>query len=83
LRIVAQRRLKLTREQVEGFYAVNSERAFFNDLCDFMCTGPVVVQVLEGEGAVAKNREVMGASHSGKPAFRRPSRTLSSSNSLE
>jgi nucleoside-diphosphate kinase len=63
LRIVAQRRLKLTREQAEGFYAVHSERAFFNDLCDFMCTGPVVVQVLEGEGAVAKNREVMGATN--------------------
>ena len=63
LRIVAQRRIKLTREQAEGFYAVHSERAFFNDLCDFMCTGPVVVQVLEGEGAVAKNREVMGATN--------------------
>ncbi len=63
LRIVAQRRLKLTREQAESFYAVHSERAFFNDVCDFMCTGPVVVQVLEGEGAVAKNREVMGATN--------------------
>lgn len=63
LRIVAQRRLKLTREQAESFYAVHSERAFFNDLCDFMCTGPVVAQVLEGEGAVAKNREVMGATN--------------------
>jgi len=63
LRIVAQRRLKLTREQAEGFYAVHAERAFFKDLCDFMCTGPVVVQVLEGEGAVAKNREVMGATN--------------------
>ena len=63
LRIVAQRRLKLTREQAEVFYAVHAERAFFNDLCDFMCTGPVVVQVLEGEGAVAKNREVMGATN--------------------
>jgi nucleoside-diphosphate kinase len=63
LRIVAQRRIKLTREQAEGFYAVHAERAFFNDLCDFMCTGPVVVQVLEGEGAIAKNREVMGATN--------------------
>ena len=63
LRIVAQRRIKLTREQAEGFYAVHAERAFFSDLCDFMCTGPVVVQVLEGEGAVAKNREVMGATN--------------------
>jgi len=63
LRIVAQRRLKLTREQAEGFYAVHSERAFFKDLCEFMSSGPVVVQVLEGEGAVAKNREVMGATN--------------------
>ena len=63
LRIVAQRRLKLTPEQAKGFYAVHSERAFFNDLCEFMCSGPVVVQVLEGEGAVAKNREVMGATN--------------------
>ncbi len=63
LRIVAQRRLRLNREQAEAFYAVHAERAFFNDLCDFMCTGPVVVQVLEGEGAIAKNREVMGATN--------------------
>ena len=48
LRIIAQRRLKLTREQAEGFYAVHSERAFFGDLCDFMSSGPVVAQVLEG-----------------------------------
>ncbi|MDC0033944.1 nucleoside-diphosphate kinase [Alphaproteobacteria bacterium] len=63
LRIVAQRRLKLTQEQAENFYAVHSERAFFNDLCDFMCSGPVVAQVLEGEGAITKNREVMGATN--------------------
>ncbi len=63
LRIIAQRRLRLTREQAEGFYAVHSERAFFNDLCEFMCSGPVVAQVLEGENAVAKNREVMGATN--------------------
>lgn len=63
LRVVAQRRLHLTREQAEGFYAVHAERAFFGDLCDFMCSGPVVVQVLEGEDAVARNREVMGATN--------------------
>ena len=63
LRIIAQRRLRLTREQAEGFYAVHAERAFFGDLCEFMCSGPVVAQVLEGEGAVAKNREVMGATN--------------------
>ncbi len=63
LRTIAQKRLRLTREQAEGFYAVHSERAFFSDLCEFMCSGPVVVQVLEGEGAVAKNREVMGATN--------------------
>lgn len=63
LRIIAQRRLKLTREQAEGFYAVHSERAFFNDLCEFMCSGPVVAQVLEGDGAVLKNRDVMGATN--------------------
>jgi nucleoside-diphosphate kinase len=63
LRIIAQRRIRLTRQQAEGFYAVHAERAFFNDLCDFMCTGPVVVQALEGEGAIAKNREVMGATN--------------------
>jgi nucleoside-diphosphate kinase len=63
LRIIAQKRLSLTREQAEGFYAVHAERAFFGDLCAFMCSGPVVVQVLEGEDAVAKNREVMGATN--------------------
>ena len=63
LRIVASKRLKLTREQAEAFYAVHAERAFFDDLCAFMISGPVVVQVLEGEGAVAKNREVMGATN--------------------
>jgi nucleoside-diphosphate kinase len=63
LRIVAQKRLRLTRQQAEGFYAVHKERAFFNDLCEFMCSGPVVAQVLEGEGAVARNREVMGATN--------------------
>ena len=61
LRIVAQKDLHLTREQAEGFYAVHLERPFYNDLCDFMTSGPVVVQVLEGENAIEKNREVMGA----------------------
>ena len=63
LRIVAQRRAMLTRAQAEGFYAVHKERPFFNDLCTFMTSGPVVLQVLEGENAVAKNREVMGATN--------------------
>mgnify|MGYP000639300819 CR=1 FL=1 len=61
LRIIAQKRLRLTREQAEAFYAVHAERSFFDDLCDFMISGPVVAQVLEGENAIAKNREVMGA----------------------
>jgi nucleoside-diphosphate kinase len=63
LRVVAQKRLRLTREQAEGFYAVHRERPFFRELVDFMISGPVVVQVLEGENAVAKNREVMGATN--------------------
>ena len=63
LRVVASKRIQMTREQAEGFYAVHKERPFFNDLCDFMTSGPVVVQVLEGENAVARNREVMGATN--------------------
>ena len=63
LRIVAQRRIKLTREQAEAFYGVHRERQFFDSLCSFMTSGPVVVQVLEGDGAVANNREVMGATN--------------------
>jgi len=63
LRIVAQKRLKMSRQQAEGFYAVHKERPFFNDLCTFMTSGPVVVQVLEGDNAVAKNREIMGATN--------------------
>ena len=63
LRIVAQRRLQLNRQQVEGFYVVHKDRSFFNDLCDFMCSGPVVVQVLEGELAISKNRELMGGTN--------------------
>ena len=63
LRIIGQKRLHLTRAQAEGFYAVHSERAFFGELCDFMTSGPVVVQVLQGENAVLKNREIMGATN--------------------
>lgn len=63
LRIVAQRRIQLTREKAEAFYGVHSERPFFNDLVAFMTSGPVVVQVLEGEDAVALNRSVMGATN--------------------
>jgi nucleoside-diphosphate kinase len=68
LRIVAQKRVRLTRAQAEGFYAVHKARPFFNDLCTFMTSGPVVVQVLEGENAVARNREVMGATDPSKAA---------------
>ena len=63
LRIVAQKRLHLTQQQAETFYEVHKERAFYKDLVAFMTSGPVVVQVLEGEGAIAKNREVMGATN--------------------
>lgn len=63
LRVVAQRRIRMTREQAEGFYAVHKDRPFFGELVEFMSSGPVVVQVLEGENAVAKNREVMGATN--------------------
>jgi len=63
LRIVAQKRIQLTRAQAEAFYGVHKERPFFNDLCNFMISGPVVVQVLEGDNAVARNREVMGATN--------------------
>lgn len=68
LRIVAQRRLRLTRAQAEQFYAVHKGRPFFDSLCAFMCSGPVVAQVLEGENAIAKNREVMGATDPAKAA---------------
>ena len=61
LRIVAARMLRLTPEQAERFYAVHRERPFFKDLCRYMTSGPVVAQVLEGEGAVARNRDIMGA----------------------
>jgi nucleoside-diphosphate kinase len=63
LRIVAQKRLQLTTAQAEAFYGVHRERGFFRDLVTFMVSGPVVAQVLEGEGAVAKNRDIMGATN--------------------
>ena len=63
LRIVAQKRIHMTKEKAEGFYAVHKERPFFGELTEFMSSEPVVVQVLEGEDAVAKNREVMGATN--------------------
>ena len=65
LRVVAQRRLQLTRAAAEGFYAEHQERPFFQSLCDFMTSGPVVVQVLEGEDAIVRNRQVMGATDPG------------------
>ena len=63
LRIVAQKRIKLTMEQAGKFYEVHKDRPFYGELCEFMASEPVVVQVLEGEGAIAKNREVMGATN--------------------
>ena len=63
LRVVASKRIHMTRKQAEGFYAVHSERPFFGELCDFMMSEPVVVQVLEGEDAVTRNRDVMGATN--------------------
>ena len=63
LRIIAQKRLRMSREQAEGFYAVHKERPFFKDLCAFMTSGPVVVQVLEGDNAIVRNREIMGATN--------------------
>jgi nucleoside-diphosphate kinase len=63
LRIIAQKRLRLTQETAGRFYAVHKERPFYDDLVAFMSSGPVVVQVLEGEGAIAKNRDIMGATN--------------------
>jgi len=63
LRIIAARMIQLSREQAEGFYAVHKDRPFFNDLVEFMISGPVMVQVLEGEDAIATNRELMGATN--------------------
>ncbi len=68
LRIIAMKMWHLTKEQAEGFYAVHKERPFFNDLVSFMISGPVVVQVLEGESAVLKNRELMGATNPAEAA---------------
>ncbi len=63
LRIIGQKRIKMSLAQAEGFYAVHKERPFFGELTEFMSSGPVVVQILEGENAVAKNREVMGSTN--------------------
>ncbi|WP_205480660.1 nucleoside-diphosphate kinase [Sphingomonas arenae] len=63
LRVIASKRIQMTREQAEGFYGVHRERPFFNDLVTFMTSGPVVVQVLEGEDAVKRNRDIMGATN--------------------
>jgi nucleoside-diphosphate kinase len=63
LKITASKMVQLTRAEAEGFYAVHKARPFFGELCDFMCSGPVVLMVLEGEGAIAKNREIMGATN--------------------
>jgi nucleoside-diphosphate kinase len=63
LRIVAQRRIRLTKQQAQKFYDVHAERSFYDELCDYMCSAPVVVQVLEGENAIVRNREIMGATN--------------------
>jgi nucleoside-diphosphate kinase len=63
LRVIAQKRLRLSLEQAQAFYAVHKERPFYGDLCRFMTSGPVVAQVLEGDDAVARNREIMGATN--------------------
>ncbi|VAW90161.1 Nucleoside diphosphate kinase [hydrothermal vent metagenome] len=68
LKIVAARMMQLTREQAEGFYAVHNERPFFNDLVSFMISGPVIVQVLEGENAILKHRDLMGATNPAEAA---------------
>ena len=68
LRIVAQKRIRLSKEQAGAFYAVHKERPFYDELCEFMCSAPVVVQVLEGESAIAKNRDVMGATNPAEAA---------------
>ena len=68
LRIVAQRRIRLSKEQAQGFYEVHKERPFYNDLVAFMTSGPVVVQVLEGDNAVQHNRDVMGATNPAEAA---------------
>ena len=63
LRVIAQKRIHMTKEQAGKFYKVHSERPFYDELCDFMSSAPVIVQVLEGESAISKNREVMGATN--------------------
>jgi nucleoside-diphosphate kinase len=63
LRVVASKRIHMTRAQAEGFYAVHAERPFYGELCDFMTSGPVIVQVLEGENAMQRNRDIMGATN--------------------
>lgn len=63
LRIVAQKRIQMTKAQAESFYGVHAKRPFFDELCEFMCSEPVIVQVLEGESAISRNREVMGATN--------------------
>ena len=63
LRVVASKRIQMTRDQAEGFYGVHRERPFFGELCEFMTSGPVVVQVLEGEDAMQRNRDIMGATN--------------------
>ena len=68
LRIIAQRRIRMTKAQAQQFYAVHSERPFYDELVEFMMSGPVVVQVLEGENAIAKYREVMGATNPAEAA---------------
>ena len=68
LRVVASKRIHMTREQAEGFYAVHKERPFFGELVEFMTSAPVVVQVLEGENAIARNREIMGATNPAEAA---------------
>lgn len=68
LKVVAAKRIHMTREQAEGFYAVHKERPFFGELVDFMMSGPVVVMVLEGENAIARNREIMGATNPAEAA---------------
>jgi nucleoside-diphosphate kinase len=68
LKIVASRMLKLTEQQAQGFYSVHKERPFYNDLVKYMISGPVIVQVLEGDNAIAKNRDVMGATNPAEAA---------------
>jgi nucleoside-diphosphate kinase len=68
IRICAMKKIHMTRAQAEGFYAVHSERPFFGELCDFMSSGPCVVMVLEGENAILRNREIMGATNPAEAA---------------